>query len=93
MIHDKAYNRAKDWTKAMHKYHIDRNKKTADSHFYPIYNNLHQYMKNKIHCDCWMCRSKTNPKDKSGSGPAMNWCPADQRKLDDMKLQIEELNN
>ncbi len=21
-----------------------------------LYNNLHQYSKNKVHCSCWMCR-------------------------------------
>ena len=91
MIHDRAYTRAKDWSKAIRKYHIDRNKQAACSYFYPIYNNLHQYSVNKIHCDCCLCRNKTNPKDKSGSGPAMNWCPSDQRQLDDMNLQLGEL--
>lgn len=88
MIHDRAYTRAKDWSKAIRKYNIDRSKAGRDI---PMYDNLHQFSFNKIHCDCRLCRRKTNPKDKSGSGPVMNWSPADQRKLDDMELQLGEL--
>lgn len=30
----------------------------------PYYDNLHQYSKNKIHCDCPMCSAKTRNKGK-----------------------------
>lgn len=90
-IHDRAYTRAKTWSKATRKYNIDRDK-TAGR--WPLwYNNLHQYANNKIHCNCGACCNKTNPRNKQGCGPKMNWSIADQRKLDDMNLQIEELNN
>ena len=46
------------------------------------YKNLHQYSKNKIHCSCPMCASKTNRKRKG------NYKISDIRKL--QKLRHEE---
>lgn len=36
------------------------------------YNNLHQYSKNKIHCSCGLCASKTNKKHCQGIGYGRN---------------------
>jgi len=94
MIHDRAYTRAKDWSKAIRKYHIDRDKQAACSLFFPMYDNLHQYADNKIHCSCPLCSAKTNNKCHNGPrgwAPSKNWSITDQRKLDDMELQLEEL--
>lgn len=44
---------------------------------FPYYSNLHQFSKNKVHCSCWMCSSKSKP--KSGG---RNWSIADQMKID-----------
>ena len=35
---------------------------------FEYYNNLHQYSKNKIHCDCPMCSVKTRNKGKRKRG-------------------------
>lgn len=83
-----AEKRHNDWKKAVRKRRIDRERDPRDTHDY--YDNLHQYSKNKIHCSCPLCRSKTNPKKGQGCGPSMNWSEADQRKLEDMKEQEEE---
>lgn len=93
MIHDRAYTRAKDWSKALRKYHIDRDK-SADR--WPLfYNNLHQYSKNVIHCSCPLCSAKTNNKCHNGPrgwAPNKNWSIVDQKKIDSMEEQLEEYN-
>lgn len=80
-----AERRHRDWQKAV------RKKRISDAYCdkHPWYNNLHQYSKNKIHCSCPICRSKTN--DKSLAGPAMNWPVADLKQLDRMSQQKAEI--
>lgn len=92
-IHDRAYTRAKSYSKAMRKYHIDRD--IAAGRWPLYYNNIHQYADNKIHCSCPMCSEKTNNKHGRANKwePAKNWSIADKRKLENMENQIEELNN
>ena len=81
-IHDRAYTRAKTWTKAIRKYHMA-------PHYY---DNLHQFADNKIHCSCPLCASKTNNKNRKTRGhePSKNWSITDKKKLEDMKNQINE---
>ncbi len=80
----RAERRHNDWTKAKRKWRIDLdttvefNRKTDDEHLYNdrywmLYDNLHQYSKNKIHCSCPMCSAKTNNKHRSG---ARGWAPS-----------------
>ena len=91
-IHDRAYDRAKSHSKALRKYHIDKDR--AAGRWTLWYNNLHSYDKGKIHCDCSLCRAKTNNKGRSspqGWDKSTNWSIADKRKLDDLKNQVEEL--
>ena len=55
------YNRKISMKKAL------RKKKISDSWYpgdAPYYDNLHQYSKNKIHCSCPMCSTKTRNKGK-----------------------------
>ena len=52
-----------------------------------MYDNLHQYSKNKIHCSCAACQQKTRNKGKrhardSGWYPSINYKISDLRKLD-----------
>lgn len=56
------------------------------------YNNLHQYMKNKIHCSCPMCRAKTSKKKmRKAVGPGgKNWDLADKKRIDEMKDELLE---
>ena len=51
---------------------------------YGMYNNLHQYSKNKIHCSCPMCSAKTRNKGKRRRNkpyaPAINYRRMDLRR-------------
>lgn len=90
-IHDRAYTRAKTWTKALRKYHIDRD--NSAGRWSPWYDNLHQYADNTIHCSCPMCSAKTNNKNRKGSRgyePSKNWSISDRRKIDEMVGQLED---
>ena len=87
MIHDKAYNRAKTFTKAKRKYRIDRDK--AAGRWSPCYDNLHQYADNKIHSTS---ADKTNNKGRHICGSPMNWEIKDKKKLEEMDDQMEELD-
>lgn len=89
MIHDRSYTRAKTWSKASRKYHIDRD--LSAGRWSLTYDNLHQYADNKIHCSCALCRTKTNNKNHRSFNKTTNWDIADRKKLDNMKEQIDEM--
>ena len=61
MIKEKPNSRARArdlmWRKARRKQRLDH-----ELSYYPFYNNLHQYSKNKIHCSCPDCSPKTRNK-------------------------------
>ena len=78
-----AEKRHNDWKKAIRKRDIVHHVYGLDKGWY---DNLHQYSKNKIHCSCPLCRSKTNDR-KACAGPAMNWSERDKRRLEDMREQ------
>ena len=71
MTRGRAWRRYKDYTKAKRKRNID-----AAIYQYPWYNNLHQYSKNKIHCSCPMCATKTNNRKANGRYYAPVWNPS-----------------
>ena len=50
----RAFIRKMNWLKALRKRRIDREKACSPD----MYDNLHQYSKNKIHCSCPDCRGK-----------------------------------
>ena len=57
-----------------------------------MYNNLHQYSKNKIHCSCSMCSAKTrnkgNRRKLSGNySPSINYTIKDQKRKDEMDYE------
>ncbi len=55
------------------------------------YDNLHQYSKNKIHCSCPLCASKTRNKRRSRRKmwqPAINWSFRDVKQL--LRMAYEE---
>lgn len=59
------------------------------------YDNLHQYSKNKIHCSCPYCSSKTRNKGsrryKSGNyNRALHYTAADIRKVQKMDEDLRE---
>ena len=80
----RAVKRRDDFKKAVRKRNIC--KQIYGSVGGNYYKNLHQYSKNKIHCSCPLCRSKTNDR-KACAGPAMNWSERDKRRLEDMREQ------
>jgi hypothetical protein len=76
----RALRRKLNMSKARRKAFISRNVYGLD-----WYRHLHQYSKNKIHCSCGLCRSKTNNKThKHVWFPAMNWQMCDLRRIQEM---------
>lgn len=81
-----AKNRFNSWKKAVRKKKIDE---AISNH--PLYDNLHQYSKNSIHCDCPNCSPKTKNKGKrrykhGNYAPSKNYKISDQRRLDQMDM-------
>ena len=75
----RAERRHEDWAKAI------RKKSIINNYGFDYYDNLHQYSKNKIHCSCGLCRSKTNNKThKHVWFPAMNWQMCDLKRIQEM---------
>lgn len=81
-------NRRRSILKALRKRRID-----GRSGWYPFYDNLHQYSKNKIHCSCPMCSAKTRNKGSSkhkGMSPTINYKISDIRKIQRLEYSKEE---
>ena len=58
-----AYNRDVSFRKALRKKRISDSYSFCSNHE-PWFDNIHQYSKNKIHCSCPMCSSKTRNKGR-----------------------------
>ena len=52
---------------------------------------LHMYSKNKIHCSCPLCASKTRGAVRKATGRSEDWKISDTRKRDSMSEQEKEL--
>ena len=92
-----AYNRDISIRKAKRKRRIDIQHKTSynDGKPVPWYNNLHQYSKNKIHCSCPDCNTKTRNKGskrhRSGNyNQAILYRASDLRKVVAMDEDLRE---
>ena len=92
-MHTTAEKRHNDWKKAIRKCRLDRELDASNRNHKDIYSNLHQYSKNKIHCSCPLCNAKTAKTKKSYGHSGKNWSPNDQRKIDEMEDQSQELDN
>lgn len=61
---------------------------------YGMYDNLHQYSKNKIHCSCPICSAKTRNKGKrrkrKNYAPSINYSMMDLKKQQSMDADIKE---
>ena len=80
----KAEKRKNDYNKALKK------KRICERHYgFEYYDNIHQYSKNKIHCSCPICSSKTNGKGRWGKGK--NLTHSDKIKIDCMNSQLEDI--
>lgn len=102
MSRERSWRRYKDYTKAKRKREIDLDVCWYPSfwvgysdgeYIFPkrgLYNNLHQYSKNKIHCSCPMCSAKTRNKSyhrrhlHANYSPSINYCISDLRKVQSM---------
>lgn len=69
-MRDLALKRHNDIKKAIRKKAICKH-----AYGWEYYDNLHQYSKNKIHCSCPMCASKTNDKVNKSKGPVADRKP------------------
>ena len=82
----RAYNRYVSYKKAIRKRNIDRYYQSRYYNSSDYYDNLHQYSKNKIHCSCCLCSTKTRNKGhrryKRGNYyAALNYKASDMRKI------------
>ena len=92
-----AYNRQMTWRKAKRKARLDKELNPGRK---PIYDNLHQYSKNSIHCSCPDCQEKTRNKGdrrvKPGNyNPAKNYKHAEYKRIvgmdyDEFEIYVEE---
>ena len=64
---------------------------------YGMYDNLHQYSKNKIHCSCPMCSAKTRNKGhrrkRKNYAPSINYSIMDLKKQQSMDADEKENND
>lgn len=91
-MRDRGWRRKKDFSKAKRKMEIN---KTYYSNNILLYNNLHQYSKNKIHCSCPLCSAKTRNKGKrrkiGNYSPSINYKISEQRKINSMMDDLNDL--
>ena len=90
----RAYNRQMSRRKALRKRRISEQIFGIDRE-HPYYNNLHHYSKNKIHCSCPYCNTKTRNKGskryRSGNyNPAIHYRASDLRKVVAMDEDLRE---
>lgn len=90
----RAYNRQMSRRKALRKRRISEQYYGIDRE-HPYYNNLHQYSKNKIHCSCPACQTKTRNKGhrryrKGGYHRAINYKRQDLVRMIEMDQDVEE---
>ena len=85
-----AEKRHNDWKKAI------RKRKIINAYGWDYYDNLHQYSKNKIHCSCPLCRSKTSKRYKlfgHGGTGGKHWSHSDQKKIDELEDKNQKHDN
>ena len=91
MNRTRAERRHNDWKKAIRKRNI-----CLDSWDHSDwYDNLHQYSKNKIHCSCPICTTKSKNKGKrrhlaKNYAPSFNPTVRDLRRMNEMEYEINE---
>ena len=80
-----AYNRDVSIRKALRKRRIIQEKDRK----WEYYNNLHQYSKNKIHCSCPYCSSKTRNKgSRRHKNPTGNYQRSIHYKVADLRKVV-----
>ena len=103
-MRNRGWRRKKDFSKAKRKRNIDITVSWLPSfwvgfsdgeYIFPkrgMYDNLHEYSKNKIHCSCGMCSAKTRNKGKrrmipKNYSPSINYTIKDQKRKDEMDYE------
>ena len=89
-MRNRGWRRKKDFSKAKRKKSIDIELSSWNNIL--CYNNLHQYSKNKIHCSCAICSTKTRNKGRRRNlpknyAPSINYTIKDQRRKDEMDYE------
>ena len=90
---DRGLRRKRDFNHAIKKKKMSDydDRPRIDGHFAnyvlrkSVYDNIHQYSKNKIHCSCPLCKSRSGENNRT-----KNYRASDRRKLDQIKLQLKE---
>ena len=96
MNRTRAERRHNDFKKAIRKRRIAKEIYwSLPSSTWEWYDNLHQYSKNKIHCSCPICTTKSKNKGKrrhlaKNYAPSFNPTARDLRRMDEMEYEIEE---
>lgn len=85
MPKDRGERRKINFLHAVRKKKIDRQYPLGDK--YPMYNNLHQYSKNKIHCSCPDCRGRSTG---HGDNSIEQLKISEKRKIQSMENQLNE---
>ena len=95
----RAYNRDITRRKALRKRRLAREiyrywkRYGAEDDNWEYYDNLHQYSKNKIHCSCPLCSSKTRNKGRrkrKNYNPSLNYKHSDAIKIESMEFSESE---
>lgn len=87
------YNRDVSRRKALRKRRITKEVYCYSKRDWEYYDNLHQFSKNKIHCSCPDCSTKTRNKgrrDKKNYGRSINYKKSDLNKQISMDAQMFE---
>ena len=87
----RAERRHKDLSKALRKRKIAKEVYWSfhDGGCWEYYDNLHQYSKNKIHCSCPLCASKTNRKRKNWYGVAYDPPIRDKKQIEKLEYDLK----
>lgn len=109
MSRPRAWRRYKDYTKAKRKREIDIHCNWWPINYTSLfnyeflnnrkgmYNNLHQYSKNKIHCSCPDCSPRTRNKGRHRNtknyAPSINYSMMDLKKQQSMDADEKENND
>lgn len=84
MIKNRGERRKINFLHAIRKKKIDKSLPLGEE--FPMYNNLHQYSKNKIHCSCPDCRGRSTG---HGDNSIEQLKISEQKKIQSMESQLE----
>lgn len=84
MIKNRGERRKINFLHAIRKKKIDKSLPLGEE--FPMYNNLHQYSKNKIHCSCPDCRGRSA---HHGDNSIEQLKISEQKKIQSMESQLE----